>query len=125
MKLFFSLFAFLVVMSAQLPAGLAPMAALNEKKVAFAHNVCVCEKDDTMLHIASYPNGKILTVLSGPDVGYQWIEENEVFKDHSFDVEWHNHSFTHKYTGGKVVSYTKDHGKLRGQKIVYYKKARD
>jgi hypothetical protein len=118
MKLF--IFA-LLLLTANLSAGLAPRKIHNEQKHAYAHKIEIKDVDTQSHHIAYYAQGRVVTVLSGPAHGLQWIE-NEAGEVTAYadKLYWHGHSFTAKYAGAKIHSYTTHSGK-HGQTITYYK----
>lgn len=101
-------------------AALAPRAMHNTKRMACAHQIEIFDANGETQHIAYYEDGSVITILSGPDAGFQWFEENGHITAVADKVKWHSHSFTHRYNGAKVHTYTK-HGKLHGQKIIYDK----
>lgn len=118
MKLF--IFAFLVL-TASLSAGLAPRKIHNEHKHSYAHKVEIVDIETQTHHIAYYSNGRVLTIISGPACGLQWVEDEEgKVSGYADKVSWHGNSFTHKYQGAKINSYVKKDGS-HGQKITYYK----
>jgi len=123
MKTFIGILAFLTIVTADLSA-LAPYAGLNKKHDAYASEICISEKDDETLLVAKYSDGIIYTVLTGFRAGFQWIEEGGVFKDSTYDVEWHHNSFTHMYKGGKVKTYSVGHGASYGQVVKYNNKGK-
>jgi hypothetical protein len=118
MKLF--IFA-LLLLTSSLSAGLAPRKMHNEHKSAYAHKVEIQDVEAETRHIAHYAEGTVITVLSGPAHGLQWIVDSDgEVTAYADNVKWHDHSFTHHYPGAKVHSYTTSKGQ-HGQTITYYK----
>jgi len=111
----------LMLLTASLSAGLAPRKMHNEQKHAYAHKIEIKDVDTQTHHIAYYAQGRVVTVMSGPAYGLQWIEneagEVTAYADKNY---WHDHSFTHKYAGAKIHSFTTKSGS-HGQSITYYK----
>ncbi len=116
MKTLLALTLCLFCLSAE--ASLAPRASHNTRRLACAHQIELFDTGSETQHIAYYEGGKVITILSGIDAGFQWMEENDIITAVADKVKWHSHSFTHTYKGAKVHTYSK-HNKLHGQKITY------
>lgn len=123
MKYFASLLTVLMLLSIEASA-LSPYAGLNTKKKVQATRMELVEENNETMLKATYSDGFIFTVLTGDRAGYQWIEEKGSVVDSSDHAQWHHHSFTHYYKGGKVRTYSVGHGTGFGQKVFYYKKGK-
>lgn len=117
MKILLALF---LCLSFSLSAGLAPRKLHNEQKHAYAHKIEIVDVESETQHIAHYAEGRVVTIISGPSYGLQWIEDAKGdVTAYADKVMWHSHSFTHKYPGAKIHSYNL-HNSAHGQTITYY-----
>jgi hypothetical protein len=58
-------------------------------------------------HVADYTDGtRIVTALDGETRGLQAIGFNGIINGYSTIVEWHSNHFVHRYTDGKITSYS-------------------
>jgi hypothetical protein len=82
---------------------------INSIKSKFyeTYNVSVINYGGYNFHVAIYPDStRVITCLDGEMRGYQGVAINGAQIAESFDVQWYNDHFVHRYPNGKIYSYS-------------------